>query len=518
MRKLVRMILAGIIVTLFTGVTLAYAEEDKPENTETSLSVGPVQAAEVALFKEPTQGFDDFMAYKGIKVFVNGRYVEFNDDLGYPIAMNGRIYIPVRVVSETINADVDWFQRGQEVSISKYENQVKIKLGENYIGKTHVYTWWRTEEKLEMDASAFAENGRIYVPFRALFEAFGMNVTWNDDTQTAYATSDYESNTECIDFKSYKILEIVDIDDTKTYRKIVYDGVPIDRDYIHVLESCSDYKVLEDGDTLSIFSYQYLFDINYLYRGLIWRRNNKEWYEGFPRSWEYKLYCTVDKEHELIQEIQQVNSWIVNSSGVTWMDEFAGVKEYYLGPQQITPEEFKEIDEIADKIVAEVKAEAADDATRVALVNKALCNLLEYGDENRPNSNLYDSLVSPRKVTCGGYTSAFSYLMNKLGIDCIAMSGAMHIWNEVLVDGEWKIVDVTWNDTGGGPDDEYLLLDYTESIKEDTNILGEPFYWVSYNMILSDGTIHTDGNHAGSPERRSYEQLVKYTMRLTGKE
>lgn len=176
--------------------------------------------------------------------------------MGMGIAMTGRIYIPVRVVSETINADVDWFQRGQEVSISKYENQVKIKLGENYIGKTHVYTWWKTEETLEMDASAFAENGRIYVPFRALFEAFGMNVTWNDDTQTACATGDYGSNTECIDFKSYKIFRITDIDKAKTYKKIVYDGIPIDMSYIHVLENCDDYQVLEDGDTLSIFSYQ----------------------------------------------------------------------------------------------------------------------------------------------------------------------------------------------------------------------------------------------------------------------
>lgn len=86
-------------------------------------------------FELPTQNYADFSAYQGIKVFVNGRYVEFNDDLGYPIAINGRTYIPVRVVSETFHAYVAYKDWDQTVFVSKYNKQIRIKIGEQYIEK-----------------------------------------------------------------------------------------------------------------------------------------------------------------------------------------------------------------------------------------------------------------------------------------------------------------------------------------------------------------------------------------------
>jgi hypothetical protein len=34
---------------------------------------------------------------------------------------------------------------------------------------------------------------------------------------------------------------------------------------------------------------------------------------------------------------------------------------------------------------------------------------------------------------------------------------APHAWNKSLINGEWKAVDVTWNDSGGQTD-RYLLI------------------------------------------------------------
>lgn len=59
----------------------------------------------------------------------------------------------------------------------------------------------------------------------------------------------------------------------------------------------------------------------------------------------------------------------------------------------------------------------------------------------------YGALVNGKAV-CDGYTEAFLYLMNKIGVPCrIVRSKAMnHTWNVVQLDGKWYHVDVTYDD------------------------------------------------------------------------
>ncbi|CAI7678472.1 unnamed protein product, partial [Penicillium discolor] len=88
-----------------------------------------------------------------------------------------------------------------------------------------------------------------------------------------------------------------------------------------------------------------------------------------------------------------------------------------------------------------------------------------------------------KRVICGGYADTFNLLARKAGLESIYVSGIIadsgsgHAWNHVKVDGVWKAVDTTWNDT----DDitKYLLIneaDFTgvaERSTKDTT-LGDP--------------------------------------------
>src|SRR5690606_9256862 len=68
------------------------------------------------------------------------------------------------------------------------------------------------------------------------------------------------------------------------------------------------------------------------------------------------------------------------------------------------------------------------------------------------------------KTVCAGYAKMFLVMADEAGLDTVYVTGYVdgslngHTWNKVKVDGEWKAVDTTWNDTGGGPTDEYLLI------------------------------------------------------------
>ncbi len=72
-------------------------------------------------------------------------------------------------------------------------------------------------------------------------------------------------------------------------------------------------------------------------------------------------------------------------------------------------------------------------------------------DLNAPdNQNIVSVFLNHRSV-CQGYTYAYKYLLNKLGIFCTIVygeaSGANHAWNLAKLDGTYCYIDVTWGDS-----------------------------------------------------------------------
>ena len=49
--------------------------------------------------------------------------------------------------------------------------------------------------------------------------------------------------------------------------------------------------------------------------------------------------------------------------------------------------------------------------------------------------------------SCTGYTDAYNYLLNRVGIRAGVASGNKHAWSVVQLDGKWYNVDVTWDHT-----------------------------------------------------------------------
>lgn len=67
---------------------------------------------------------------------------------------------------------------------------------------------------------------------------------------------------------------------------------------------------------------------------------------------------------------------------------------------------------------------------------------------------IYGALVNNLAV-CDGYAKAFKYILDNIGISCVEVCGVAqnsngetenHAWNDVLIDGVWYAVDVTWDD------------------------------------------------------------------------
>lgn len=83
----------------------------------------------------------------------------------------GLVIIPVRHVSESLGARVEWFEQEQIVRITKDSAEIVIFVGSD---KATV-----NGKEVSMDTAAFTEEGRTYIQAQIIPEALGYTVTWS---------------------------------------------------------------------------------------------------------------------------------------------------------------------------------------------------------------------------------------------------------------------------------------------------------------------------------------------------
>ena len=81
------------------------------------------------------------------------------------------------------------------------------------------------------------------------------------------------------------------------------------------------------------------------------------------------------------------------------------------------------------------------------------------------------TLYNSNLIVCDGYASLYKYVLNRLGIECLAIPGEVmgggHEWNLVKLGGKWYEADICWDD-----DDNYKwnlsgAISYNKNIKVD---------------------------------------------------
>lgn len=109
-----------------------------------------------------------------IKVTVDGRELGFTDQK--PVIIDGRTLVPLRAIFTALGADVNWEQSTSTAVANKGADTIKISIGSNKLYKNNA-------EKV-LDVPAQLINDRTMVPVRAIAEAFGSKVDWNNETRT----------------------------------------------------------------------------------------------------------------------------------------------------------------------------------------------------------------------------------------------------------------------------------------------------------------------------------------------
>lgn len=114
-----------------------------------------------------------------IAVLLDGNYIQFDVQ---PTLINDRTMVPVRAIFEALGATVDWQDDTETVVSNMGDDNVSLKINDNAIVKNG--------ERIELDVPAQLVGDRTLVPVRAISEAYGCSVSWNDAKNTVVIVSD----------------------------------------------------------------------------------------------------------------------------------------------------------------------------------------------------------------------------------------------------------------------------------------------------------------------------------------
>lgn len=162
-----------------------------------------VLALALALWSVPAMAAEP--VYAGISVIVDGEKLnptDVNGDSTEPFIIDGTTYLPIRALAQALGLSVEWDNDTRTVVIGEKGSPV---LGD--------------EINITIDGKAFTAkdvngtvvypvnvNGSVYIPVRAIAEAFDKDVSWDGDTKTV--TVKTPAPTEEIGGKYYIITNV----------------------------------------------------------------------------------------------------------------------------------------------------------------------------------------------------------------------------------------------------------------------------------------------------------------------
>ncbi len=117
-----------------------------------------------------------------VNVNIKGTETETKVSEVAPYTVNDRTVVPVRIISESFGATVDWNEATSEITVTLNDKVVKFVLGNNIANVNG--------KEVTMDIAPFETNGRTMIPLRVVSECFGFRVDYVDAGEQVLITDD----------------------------------------------------------------------------------------------------------------------------------------------------------------------------------------------------------------------------------------------------------------------------------------------------------------------------------------
>ena len=153
------------------------------------------------------------------KIYANGKKEECS--VKPYVSENGRIMMPVRMISEKFGFDVEWNDENREITVN---NNIKMKIGEKKI--------FRDGKEIITDSAPEIKDGRTFLPLRALCEdTLGKHVSWDERRMAIISDEEFP-------YTDSEKIQIVDDEIDTIFRYMQFDRPSGEEIEKLILENC----------------------------------------------------------------------------------------------------------------------------------------------------------------------------------------------------------------------------------------------------------------------------------------
>lgn len=138
-----------------------------------------------------------------------------------PIIIKGSTLVPIRIISETLGAQVEWNSRSKKVKITHHDTRIEMTIG-NPMVKVN-------ELSQKILAAPVIRNGSTMLPIRFVGEALGAKVDWNEETKTVSVLENSLAEPVIPDFKEDifgRAVRTTDLPKNASLFPYIAEGVP----------------------------------------------------------------------------------------------------------------------------------------------------------------------------------------------------------------------------------------------------------------------------------------------------
>lgn len=165
-----------MLATLMLLGTSVYAEKKQENETEEPLLIAPAPEDVVETDEEPLE----IIMKIGDKLMILNSDIVVELDVP-PTIINDRTMLPLRAIFEALGATVTWEEETKTVFAIKDDVMVAMQIGQDVM-----YT---SDKRIDLDSPSVIVEDRTLVPVRAIAEAFGNKVEYDDEAKTVTITN-----------------------------------------------------------------------------------------------------------------------------------------------------------------------------------------------------------------------------------------------------------------------------------------------------------------------------------------
>ena len=156
--------------------------------------------------------------------------------------------------------------------------------------------------------------------------------------------------------------------------------------------------------------------------------------------------------------------WVLRNTAINKDEETGFVKTYYQYYEGTTGKPLDRSEELEREweVVKEKTKYCKTDIEKALVVHEHLCDTIVYSSRLQAAAHDIEGAIFEKEAVCEGYALAYKYYMNRLEIPCKIVSGTSngqsHAWNQIQLNGNWYMVDPTWDDVANSHDVKHQIF------------------------------------------------------------